>query len=324
VHPQHWPQSLDYCGKNVVVIGSGATAVTLVPAMSDKVKHITMLQRSPTYVASLPAEDPIAVLLMSVLPARVAHFINRWKNIAFGTFWYSFCKAFPRLVKYFIVLDITRRLGPEYERHFTPSYNPWDQRFCVVPDGDLFTALQSGKASIVTDTIETFTETGIKVHGSQEELPADIIVTATGLRIKLCGGIRVIVNGNEVKDMKRTFMYKGVMLSGVPNFILSVGYTNLTFTLKVDLIGTYLCRLLHYMDRNGYRKCYPEYGARPGESPEDEGEDLIDLSSGYLRRSMHLFPRQGMHSPWRYYQNYFWDMWEFKFNWLNDGVMKFS
>jgi monooxygenase len=209
VHPQHWPRDLDYANKRVIVVGSGATAVTLVPAMvAAGVGHITMLQRSPTYVAALPPEDPFALLLLKFLPTSVAHFINRWKNIIFGQAFFLICKAFPKTVKKMVIWNITQYLGPEYEKHFTPKYDPWDQRFCVAPDGDLFKALKEKKASIVTDTIDTFTETGIKVNGSLEEIPADIIVTATGLKMKLCGGMKIVVNGETKEDMTQNFMYK--------------------------------------------------------------------------------------------------------------------
>lgn len=209
VHPQHWPNDLDYTDKRVVVIGSGATAVTLVPAMAATgAGHVTMLQRSPTYIAALPREDPVALLLLKILPTSVAHFINRWKNIIFGQAFYVICKMFPRIVKKMVIWDITRILGSEYEKHFTPKYKPWDQRFCVVPDGDLFTALKEKKASVVTDTIESFTENGIKVTNSSDEIPADIIITATGLRMKLCGGMKIFVNGEIKEDMTRNFMYK--------------------------------------------------------------------------------------------------------------------
>lgn len=209
IHPQLWPKDLDYRGKRVAVIGSGATAVTLVPAMvHGGAGHVTMLQRSPTYIAALPPEDPIALLLLKVLPTNVAHFINRWKNIIFGQSFYFICKMIPSIVKKLVIWDITRHLGAEYEKHFTPTYDPWDQRFYVVPDGDLFKALKTKKASVVTDTIDRFTENGIQVHNSSEEIPADIIVTATGLQLKLCGGMDIIVNGEAKRDMARNFMYK--------------------------------------------------------------------------------------------------------------------
>lgn len=346
VHPQHWPENLDYTNKRVVVIGSGATAVTLVPAMcAAGAGHVTMLQRSPTYVAALPAEDPIALLMLKVLPTSAAHFLNRWKNIIVGQSFYFICKLIPKIVKKLVIWDITRYLGPEYEKHFTPKYDPWDQRFCVVPNGDLFQALRNKSASIVTDTIESFSETGIKVSHSSEEIPADIIVTATGLKLKLCGGMDIVVNGETKKDMTHNFMYKvstyvvphihyillmkptfvkGVMVSGVPNFILAVGYTNATFTLKVDLISSYFCRMRKFMDKKKFSKCVPIYGSREGERADDTGEDLLDLSSGYIMRSKHLLPRQGKHYPWKYYQNYFCDMWAFRYGALNDGVMTFS
>lgn len=284
---------------------------------------MTMLQRSPTYVASLPPEDPIALLLLKILPKSAAHFLNRWKNIVFGIFWYSFCRTFPNYVKKLIVGGVASYLGEEQAKHFTPSYKPWDQRFCVVPDGDIFKAIKKGKASVETDTIETFTEDGILLKGSGKELKADIIITATGLNIKLAGGVQFVVNGEPITEMKKRFMYKGAMLSGVPNLIFSIGYTNATFTLKVDLVGIYLCRLMKYMDSHGYKRCCPVYGSTAGESADDEGEDLLDLSSGYLTRAADKFPRQGRYAPWKYYQNYFYDLFAFRFGSLNDGTMKF-
>ncbi len=322
IHPQHWPKDLDYTNKRVVVIGSGATAITLVPAMSDKVSHITMLQRSPTYVASLPANDPVADLCLRILPVSVAHFINRWKNIILGRIFYWYCRAFPVTMKNVIVGEVTKYLGKEYEKHFSPNYKPWDQRFCVVPEGDLFKAIKNKKASVVTDTIKTFTETGIKVNGTDEEIPADIIITATGLTLKLCGGMKVFVNGNEITDVSNRYTYKGVMVSGIPNLALFIGYTNASFTLRVDLIGDYIIRLQKYMEAKGYKKCAAVFDN--GGDENEFREPMLDLSSGYVQRSIHLMPSQGRYYPWKYYQNYFYDLFVFRFGGLNDGVLQFS
>lgn len=330
IHPQHWPKDYDYSNKKVVVIGSGATAITLIPAMADQTKHITMLQRSPTYIGAVPNEDVMAQVLLAVLPQRAAHFINRWRNILFANLFYQFCKSFPKSIKSLLKAGVRQFLGKDYnvDEHFTPSYDPWDQRFCVAPDGDFFKSIRSGKASVETAKIVSITETGIEVerisNGEKKHLECDTIITATGLIVKTAGGIEMVVDGEKVDSMAHRFMYKGVMISGVPNFVLSVGYTNMTFTLKVDLIGTYVTRLLKHMDKKGYKKCCPIYGTREGESPDDVGEDLIDLSSGYIQRAVGQFPRQGKKSPWRYYQNYFWDIKEFYFGRLEDGVMKFD
>ena len=332
VHPQQWPKDLDYTNKKIIVIGSGATAVTLVPELAKTASHVTMLQRSPTFVASIPSHDPIASFLMKVLPATWSHWINRWIHIIRGTLVFHFCRRYPDLIRRLVIKDANKFLNNscDAKKHFNPSYNPWDERFCLVPDGDLFSSIAAGKASVKTSTINTFTEEGIDIQnkddGSHEVLEADIIVTATGLSVQVLGGIEVIIDGTSIADtMKSRFSYKGIMVSGVPNFALSVGYTNMTFTLKADLIGIYVTRLLKHMERKGYKKCVPVYGTRYDEKDSDyEGEDLIPLSSGYIRRSVHLFPRQGKRSPWRYYNSYFQDMFEFYFGWLEDGVMKFS
>ena len=247
IHPQQWPKNLDYRDKRIVVIGSGATAVTLVPAMAETgAGHITMLQRSPTYVAALPPEDPFAILLLKILPTRVAHFINRWKNIIFGQCFYIICKMFPKLVKKLVIWQITNYLGKDYEKHFTPKYDPWDQRFCVVPNGDLFKALKKRKASIVTDDIDTFTTTGIKVKHSPDEIPADIIVTATGLKLKLCGGMKIVVNGMTKENMSQNFMYKVVdILVVIDRGIFLIVY----------LIGSYDWRYTKFYSGCWLHKC---------------------------------------------------------------------
>jgi monooxygenase len=334
VHPQKWPERLDYSDKKVIVIGSGATAVTIVPEMAKLASHVTMLQRSPTFISSTPSKDAVAALLMRFLPPSWSHWASRWLHILQGTFIFSFCRTFPELVRRAVLKEAKGFLGDKcdcnVDTHFNPSYKPWDERFCLVPDGDIFRAIGSGKASVKTAKIVTFTKQGIAIEnksdGSREELEADIVVTATGLSVQVLGGIEVVVDGVSVMDvMNKRFSYKGIMVSGVPNFALSVGYTNLTFTLKADLIAIYVTRLLRHMAANGYEKCVPVYGKRSDEKdPNYRGEDLIALSSGYIRRSVHLFPRQGKRSPWRYHNNYFQDMREFYLSRLEDGVMEFS
>jgi monooxygenase len=334
VHPQKWPESLDYSGKKVVVIGSGATAVTIVPEMAKIASHVTMLQRSPTFISSTPSTDAVGAFLINILPPSWSHWLNRWLHILQGTFIFSFCRTFPELVRRAVLKEAKKFIGEKSDcdinTHFNPSYKPWDERFCLVPDGDFFRAIGSGKASVRTADIVTFTESGIEIQNkkdqSKEILEADIVVTATGLSVQVLGGIEVIVDGESVMDvMSQRFSYKGIMVSGVPNFALSVGYTNLTFTLKADLIGIYVTRVLRYMAQKGYKKCVPVYGKRSDEKDKSyRGEDLISLSSGYIRRSIHLFPRQGKRSPWRYYNNYFQDMMEFYFGRVEDGVMEYS
>jgi monooxygenase len=299
IHPQHWPEGLDYAGKHVVVIGSGATAVTLVPAMASKAAHVTMLQRSPSYVLSLPGRDPLAVAARKWLPRRLAYAAVRWKNVLMTTGFYQFCRRWPDTAKRLIRRGVQRQLpdGYEVDTHFRPSYNPWDQRVCLVPDGDLFTALRRGTASIVTDRIETFTEHGIRLASGQE-LEADIVVTATGLNLKVAGGIEVEVDGREI-EFSQLISYKGMMFSGVPNLAITLGYTNASWTLKADLVADYVCRTLAHMDDIGARICTPR---KPG--PSVETQPFLDLKSGYVMRSLHQLPKQGNVPPWRLHQNY--------------------
>jgi len=319
VHPQHWPDDLDYAGKRVVVIGSGATAVTLVPAMAEKAAHVTMLQRSPTYIASLPAEDPVAGWLRRVLPNRAVYAIVRWKNVLLQTAVYQLSRHRPQAVKKLIRRGLERALPADYdiEKHFTPRYDPWDQRMCLVPNGDLFEALSDGSASVVTDTIETFTERGIKLD-SGEELEADLIVTATGLNLLFLGGMELKVDGEPV-DVPSTMTYKGMMLSGVPNLAFTVGYTNASWTLKADLTSEYVCRLLAHMDAHGYRMSVPEIT-----DPTVEEAPLLDFTSGYVQRSLDQFPKQGSKEPWRLRQNYVFDRRSIRRGALDDGAMQFS
>jgi monooxygenase len=319
IHPQHWPEDLDYRGKRVVVIGSGATAVTLVPAMTDRAAHVTMLQRTPTYIITLPAQDAIANFLRRILPARAAYALTRWKNVLLAMLVFVLSRRAPNLVKKMIRAGLRQQLGPKFDidRHFKPPYNPWDQRLCLVPDADLFKALRSGKASVVTDHIETFTEKGIRLK-SGEELPADIIISATGLSLVALGGLQFTVDGQAV-ELPKTMGYKGMMLSGVPNMAFAVGYTNASWTLKADLTAEYVCRLLNYMDRHGYRQCTPR-----NTDPDVRPEPFIDFSSGYVLRAIDSFPKQGSRAPWRLYQNYFLDIFLLRFGSLRDDALEFA
>jgi monooxygenase len=319
IHPQHWPADLDYAGKRVVVIGSGATAVTLVPAMTDQAAHVTMLQRTPTYIITLPAEDAIANFLRRILPARAAYAITRWKNVCLAMLVYVLSRRAPNLVKKMIRAGLRAQLGPAFDidRHFKPPYNPWDQRLCLVPDADLFKAIRAGKASVVTDHIERFSAQGIRLKSGQE-LAADIIVTATGLNLLALGGLQFTVDGQAV-ELPKTMGYKGMMLSGVPNMAFAVGYTNASWTLKCDLTCEYVCRLLNYMDRHGYRQCTPRV-TDPGITPQP----FIDFSSGYVLRAIDQFPKQGSRAPWRLYQNYLLDVLTLRLGSLRDEAMEFS
>ena len=303
VHPQHWPEDLDYAGRRVVVIGSGATAVTLVPAMAEDAAHVTMLQRSPSYIVSMPNEDRIARFLRRVLPQRFAHRAVRWKYILLMMGHYRLSRRAPKLMRRLMRAGVKKALpaGYDVDTHFSPRYDPWDQRVCLVPDGDLFEAIGSGRASVVTDRIKTFTETGIELE-SGERLEADIVITATGLSLLVLGGMQMRVDGREV-DLSRTLTYRGMMLGGVPNMAMATGYTNASWTLKADLICQYVTRLLNHMDARGYTQATPRPPADPGET-----EPFLNLTSGYVLRSLDRFPRQGAASPWRVHQNYLRDI----------------
>jgi cation diffusion facilitator CzcD-associated flavoprotein CzcO len=319
VHPQHWPEDLDYDGKRVVVVGSGATAVTLVPAMAERAAHVTMLQRSPTYVVSMPAKDPIATRLRRWLPEMRAYQAVRWKNVLLTMLSYQLSRRVPQVVRAGIRKGVEKQLGPDYDidTHFNPRYDPWDQRMCLVPDGDLFAAISSGRASIVTDTIETFDETGIQLT-SGERLEADVVITATGLNMLALGGMQISVDGRAV-ELHETVAYKGMMFSGIPNLAAAMGYTNASWTLKCDLVCAYVCRLLGRMDELGVRQVTPRW---PGGSLPDS--PFIDLTSGYVMRSIDKFPKQGRRSPWRLYQNYIRDIVLLKRAPLDDGAVEFS
>jgi len=318
VHPQHWPEDLDWAGKRVVVIGSGATAVTLVPALAETAAQVTMLQRSPTYIASLPAEDPLIKLLRGRVPDRLVYSLVRWRNVMIQTFIYKLSRRRPNAVKRLLRRGLEKELPAGYDiaTHFTPTYDPWDQRLCLVPDGDLFVAISDGRASVVTDRIATFTEKGIELE-SGTELEADVIVTATGLNLLFLGGIRLSVDGEDL-DLPRTMAYKGMMLGGVPNFAFTVGYTNASWTLKADLISEYVCRLLAHMDAHGYAKCVPVADPSVSEEP------LLDFTSGYVLRSLHEFPKQGSKEPWKLRQNYIVDRRTIRRGAVDDGTMRFS
>jgi monooxygenase len=319
VHPQKWPDDLDYAGKRVVVIGSGATAVTLVPEMAKTAGHVTMLQRSPTYVVSRPAQDPVANKLRARLPSKLAYLLIRWRNVLWGMYFFQLSRRKPDRVKQLILGGVRMALGPNYDiaTHFTPRYNPWDQRLCLVPDGDLFRAIKEDRASVVTNEIDSFTEKGIKLKDGSE-LEADIIVTATGLVLQVLGGMEVSVDGRSV-EFAKTLNYKGMMYSDVPNLASSFGYTNASWTLKCDLTCEYVCRLINYMDRHGYSKCMPHNA----DSTITELPSL-DFSSGYVQRSVAKMPKQGSKRPWRLYQNYALDIVTLRFGKVDDGVMQYS
>jgi monooxygenase len=318
VHPQHWTSDIDYTNKRVVVIGSGATAVTLVPSLAAKAAHVTMLQRSPTYVVSRPARDKLADRLREKLPARLAYGLTRAKNVALTTFFYQMSRRRPEQMKRLMVGGVKRQLGREFDvrTHFTPRYKPWDQRVCLVPDGDLFKAIRSGKASVVTDRIATFTERGIRLESGQE-LEADLIVTATGLELLPLGGIALTVDGAPVV-LPEKFAYKGMMLSDVPNYALAIGYTNASWTLKADLTSEYVCRILNHMKRHGYQRVAPE-----NHDPALRPIPWMDLTAGYVQRNLAVFPKQGSKRPWQLYQNYVRDLMLLRYARVDDGVMQF-
>ena len=318
-HPQWWPAELDYTGKRVVVIGSGATAVTIVPAMAERAAHVTMLQRSPTYIASLPDHDPIASAIRAVFPARTAHTLVRSKNVLMSMAFYQFCRRFPDAASRYLRKQVASHLPAGYpiERDFTPTYKPWDQRLCLVPEADLFKAITAGTASVVTDTLDPFTETGIRLR-SGVELAADIVVTATGLTLQPIGGIRLTVDGAAIAT-RDALVYKGLMLSGVPNLAWCVGYTNASWTLRADLTWRYVCRLLDHLDRHGFDEAVPR-----ADPASVEPRPLLDFSSGYVARAAGVLPRQGSRAPWFLRQNYVLDLITTRFGKLTDDAMVFS
>jgi cation diffusion facilitator CzcD-associated flavoprotein CzcO len=318
VHPQKWPTDLDYANKRVVVIGSGATAVTLVPAMAKTAANVTMLQRSPTYCVAMPEQDVMANFLRRHLPAKVAYNFVRWRNILFGMYFYRLSRRSPERIKRWIAKRVQSALGPDYDTatHFTPRYNPWDQRMCLVPDGDLFEAIKSGKAAVVTDGIEAIAEHGIKLR-SGTELPADIIVTATGLNLVAFGEIRISVDGRNI-DPAKTLNYKGTMYGGIPNLASTFGYTNASWTLKAELTCDYICRVLNHMDKGGYKVCVPQ-----NDDPSVSFEPWLNLTSGYIQRTMDKLPKQGSKTPWKLHQNYVRDVLSLKFGSVEDGVLRY-
>ena len=317
LHPQDWPDTLNYTGKKIVVIGSGATAITLVPALAAKAAHVTLLQRSPTYVVTRAARDPIALWLYRHTPARLASKLTRWKNILYGNLTFYLARRRPSLMKRILLKGVRREL-PDYDvdAHFTPRYNPWDQRICLVPDGDLFAALRTGKATVVTEAIDSFVESGIRLR-SGEILPADIVVSATGLVVRIMGGAEILVDGIPVQFNEK-LVYKGSMFNGVPNLAMFFGYTNASWTLRCDLTARFVCRVLRHMDRKGWTVCMPE-SAGSSVVPEP----LLDFSSGYVARGNAVLPRRGQKPPWRVKQNYLLDLAAFALGSINDGTLKF-
>jgi cation diffusion facilitator CzcD-associated flavoprotein CzcO len=322
VHPQEWPLDLDYAGKRVVVIGSGATAVTIVPSMADKAAHVTMLQRSPTYMVSRPDHDVMANRMRKVLPEKMAYSLTRFKNTWRQQLVYNKTRTDPDKVKQLLLGGIKMELGADYDiaKHFTPAYNPWDQRLCLVPNGDFFKSMREGKASVVTDHITSFTETGIQL-ASGEHLDADIIITATGLELVTLGEMDFFVDGNQV-DFAKTWTYKGFAYSDIPNLASTFGYINASWTLRSDLTAEYVCRLLNHMRKLGVAQCTPRL--RQQDRNMKERPWIDGFSSGYMQRMMHRMPRQGDHEPWINPQNYRRDKKMFKHSPIDDGVMQFS
>ncbi|MCP9621548.1 NAD(P)/FAD-dependent oxidoreductase [Nocardia otitidiscaviarum] len=318
VHPQHWPEDLDCTGRRVVVIGSGATAVTLVPALAKTAARVTMLQRSPTYIMSVPTEDALANRLRSLLGPRRAYTVTRWKNVAVGTLIYQLSRRRPDLMRGFIRKQNVAQLPADYavDIHFNPSYGPWDQRLCLVPDADLFRAIRSGTAQVVTDRIERFTERGLRL-ASGTELEADIVVTATGLDLLALGGIDFEIDGRPAA-LADTMAYKGMMLAGFPNFAFTIGYTNASWTLKADLVGEFVCRVLRHMDAHGYDHCVPEPDGGVAARP------LLDFQAGYVLRALDRFPKAGSRAPWRLGMNYAQDVLTLRHGRIEDGTMRFA
>ena len=319
VHPQHWRDDIEFAGRRVVVIGSGATAVTLVPELARQAAHVTMLQRSPTWMVALPSVDRVAQGLRRVLPERVAYAAARWKQVLIQTAGFRFCRRHPQRARKLLLAGVRAALGPGHDLacDYTPRYNPWEQRLCLVPDADLFRAVRSGRASIVTDRIRHFTRTGIQLE-SGKHLDADLIVSATGLTLQLLGGMALEVDGAPV-DLARSLTYKGMMYSDVPNLVNVAGYTNASWTLKADLTCEYTCRLLRHMRRHGAVQCTPR-----NTDPTLGTEPWVDFSSGYIQRSIDRFPKQGTRAPWKLRQNYLRDLFALRYGRLDDGVLAFS
>ncbi|MDB4655219.1 NAD(P)/FAD-dependent oxidoreductase [Flavobacteriales bacterium] len=317
IHPQHWDTSLDYANKKIVIIGSGATAVTLLPILAETAKEVTMLQRSPTYIANRPSEDKVANTLKKVLPKQLAHTLSRWKNILFQLGTYNFSRNRPNLVRNFLLGEVKKSLKDKYnEKDWTPNYNPWDQRICAVPDGDLFESIKAGKSKVLTDTIKSFVKDGIELN-SGKKLDADIIITATGLKVQLFGGMKVIVDGTPL-DFSKSPAFKGVMLSDIPNFAFAVGYTNASWTLKSDLNCIYVTKVLNHLKKNNLQVCTPKF-----DHENMEQEELLDFDAGYILRAKHLLPKQGAKAPWKVHQNYIKDLFALKYSSVRDKDLEF-
>jgi cation diffusion facilitator CzcD-associated flavoprotein CzcO len=318
VHPQFWNEEIDYANKKIAVIGSGATAITIVPAIAEIAEHVTMIQRSPTYVVSGPSEDKINKFLRKILPTKITYFLIRWKNILWQSFTFSMARKYPERTKNKILELIREELGPDFdiEKHFTPTYKPWDQRICLVPDSDLFNSIKNKKASIVTETIKEFQSEGIMLDSGQK-IEADIIITATGIELNSFNDINVTIDDEKVHPNER-LTYKGMMLSGVPNFAVSFGYVNASWTLRADLTCEYVCRLINLMDKKGVLCCAPI------NDESAHGDDkLIDFTSGYFKRGLHMMPKQGNKAPWKNYQNYLRDIFAVRLFSIKDSNLNF-
>mgnify|MGYP001286812188 FL=1 len=319
IHPQKWDTSFDYSNKKIVVIGSGATAVTIVPEMAKTAKHVTMLQRSPTYVVAAPEKDNLANKLRKYLPLKFTYWLIRWRNILRQQYYFRLCKKYPKGVKNAIIREVKKKLGNDFDvkTHFTPKYNPWDQRMCLVPDGDLFEQINQGKASVVTDHIKNFTENGLLLK-SGKELKADVIITATGLNLEMLSTVEFFIDNKSV-DISKTVTYKGMMYSGIPNLASTFGYTNASWTLGADLTSEYVCRVINHMKRNNYDVVCPKPNIGIEADP-----DYLNLTSGYIKRSINIFPKQGKKAPWRNNQNYLIDIFQMKYGRIDDGEISFE
>ena len=318
IHPQKWDENLDYENKDVVIIGSGATAVTLVPEMAKTASKVTMLQRSPTYIMNLPSEDIVANTLRKVLPGQTAHNISRWKNILFGLLFYKISKRYPDKIKGFLQRKIEKTLGDKYDkRDFDPKYDPWDQRLCLVPDNNLFDSINEGRVEIVTDSINSFTTDGVLLN-SGKKLSADIIVTATGLKIKLLGGMKILNDGKEIETGK-LHCYRGVMFDDIPNFAVAIGYTNASWTLKCDLNCYFVAKVLNHLRENNYQSCTPRF-----DNERFRTEPLLDFDSNYIKRAADIMPKQGSSAPWKVHQNYVRDLFSLRFSSVKDEFLEFK
>jgi cation diffusion facilitator CzcD-associated flavoprotein CzcO len=319
IHPQKWTNDIDYLNKDVIVIGSGATAITLIPSLSEKAKHVTMLQRSPTYLMNLPKKDKFTNFLFRFTPSKFAHFISRWKYIIRQIYFYGISKKRPKEVKKFIKNEIKNSLskGFDIEKHFNPKYDPWDERVCVVVDNDLYESINQGKCTVVTENIDSFNKNGILLE-SGKELKADLIISATGLRLKFMGGIKIKID-NKTIDTSKLVSYKGMMLQDIPNATIVFGYTNASWTLKIDLVCEYFCRILNHMEKNKLKSFVPKIN-----DENLEIEPSIGLNSGYVKRAQKLLPKQGKKYPWKLNQNYIKDMFSLKFKKIEDGYIYFK